>query len=517
MKTSLTHKPKRLSDDDTIWNREWRLQHLYKIRTENRGLIIMRFNGIQQKIFSHLQSKGYKRIRDIILKARKEGVTTFYSVFYLDDTLFTPNTHSMIIAHTFGDVQKLFKIVKLAYKHMPNRIELKDGRIWTKPYADTDSSSELAFDSINSSISVGIHGRGGTINNLHISEASKIPENEVEERMASTMEAVPNIEFGSNISIESTANGLGGWYSDLYHDAQLPHAEFKAWFFSWFEKPENKLSPHKGWKPNSNTKKMIKKCRAYYGDDIKLTNEQLFWWETRKARQKSLMEQEHPTVPDDAFLSSDVQIFDGEKLKSINVKTPIANRKGWHIFREPKKGRKYVIGGDPAEGIQGDYTAGSIIDILTLEEVAYFYNNKTKPHDFADKLIFAGKLYNNALIAPERNNHGHTVIDRLKDKYSNIFAERVFDERRNKKTKRLGWQTNTRTRDLIIDRLVEYFDDDIFVPNSQVLKDEMINFITNANGKREARSGKHDDLIIATAIALQVATMPKRSFAAHSL
>ena len=102
-------------------------------------------------------------------------------------------------------------------------------------------------------------------------------------------------------------------------------------------------------------------------------------------------------------------------------------------------------------------------------------------------------------------------------KYSNIFVERKFDERRNKKTRKLGWHTNTRTRDLILDKLVEYFDDGTFVPSSVIIKNEMTNFVTNEKGKREARSGKKDDAIMACAIALQVATMPVRSFGIYSI
>jgi hypothetical protein len=458
---------------------------------------------------------GFRKIRDIILKARKEGVTTFYALFYLDDTLFTPNTTTVIIAHTREDVQKLFKIVKLAYSTCPDTITLSDGREWHKPRASYDNVSELTFSSINSTIYVALAGRGGTVNNLHISEVSKIPENVVDERMAAIMESVPNIDFGSNISIETTANGMGGWFHDMWTFAEAGESEFDDMFFSWFHKASNKLEPMEDWEPNELTLEMAQKAKVYF--DVDLSREQMFWWEMRKKRQRHLMEQEHPTIPDDAFLVSDTQVFDGTKIKMIKPKSAIMESKGWKFFKKARAGRQYIVGADPSGGDGGDKAAGVVLDRITLEEVAIYYDNKTKPPEFAKKLAFIGKYYNTALIAVERNNHGHTTLDRLKDIYSNIYMEKKFDEKRNKKTRKLGWHTNTRTRDLILDKLDELFDDGTFSPSSVIIKNEMTNFVTNEKGKREARTGKQDDALLALAIALQVATMPTRSFGIYSI
>ncbi len=488
---------------------------MYRIRSEKRGLIQFKFNEIQVKLFKYLKVRNFRKLRPMILKARKEGVTTFFALFYLDDTMFTPNTTSVLIAHTQKDVIKLFKIVKLAYRNCPDVIELGDGRKWRKPKADYDNVNELTFGSINSTIYIALAGRGGTVNNLHISEASKIPENVVDERMAAIMESVPNIDFGSNISIETTANGMGGWFHDMWTLAEVGDSEFDPLFFSWLQKESNRLTPPKNWKPSELTKGKRNKAKKHFG--VTLRRDQLFWWEQRKKRMRHLMDQEHPTTPGDAFLSSAIQIFDGEMLKDIKSSPHICIRKGWKIFEEPKKGRRYIVTGDPSEGVHGDNSAGIVLDAFTLKEVAIYYDNKTPPKEFAQKLVYIATRYNMAMIAPERNNHGHTVIEELKRTYDNIFVEINTTGKKNKKTKRLGWHTNKRTRDLILDKLVEYFDDGTYEPVSAIIKNEMFNFITNGSGKREARSGKHDDAIMALAIALQIATMPKRSFEVYSL
>lgn len=504
-------------DLETIWNKEWRMKNFYKIRTEGRGLVNFDIDKrpVQRALFDAAKAKNFRGIRDIILKARKEGVTTFWALFYFDDTIFSPNTVTEILAHKEKDVKKIFKIVKTAHQHMPKVIRLSNGRLWVKPEPNYDNANELSFDSIGSVIRVSLENRGDTINNLHVSEVAHIPENKVEERLAATMEAVPLVTHGSNITMETTANGIGGYFHERWEDAEEGVGEMRPVFFGWYDKPENRLPPPKDWEPTPEVLEVAKKAREYAG--VELDREQMFWWHTKKAGLKKLMDQEHPTTPDDAFLSSALHVFDLMKLRGIKPLKPIEEWKGWKLFAQPKPGRRYVIGADPSEGVNNDKSAAIIIDAVTLKEIGYFYSNRVKPADFAKYLAEAGRRFNRALIAVERNNHGHTVLDRLKDVYGNIFMMVKTDERKKKRTKKLGWETNLRTRPLILDNLEELVGDDIFAPSSVILKKEMMNFITNEEGKREAKVGKHDDLVMATAIALFVASMPKKSFAIHQL
>ena len=260
---------------------------------------------------------------------------------------------------------------------------------------------------------------------------------------------------------------------------------------------------------------------------IKLDKAQLFWWDTTKSKQRKLMDQENPTVPSDSFLTSVGMVFDSDAMKKFNpieppFKLPIrimtneGNVELYHvdIYVKPNPKRNYVVGGDPAEGVGGDESAAQVVDDLTLEQVAEFSSNKIKPANFATLLAYLGKYYNNALVAPELNNHGHLVIDRLKntEKYGNIFVRIVFDEKKNKKTRKLGWETNGKTRDLILDEFENLFADCSIKLNSAKLKSQMLTFITDDTGKRQAKQGKHDDLILAFAIALKVARMPRASF-----
>lgn len=503
-------------DLETIWNRRWRLEHLYPIRTEDRKLryLNMKERPIQEALFEKAEKNGHRGIRIINLKSRKLGVSTFWLLYYLDDTLWTPNTTSGIIAHTKEDVQKLFQIVKTAYARAPKSVRMHNGKDWRKPEAKYDNKNELVFDGLNSKIYVALQSRGETNQNLHVSEAAHIAK--AEERMAATLESVPNRDLGSNITVESTAYGVGGWFHDAWYDAETHASEYDGVFFSWFEVAKNRVTPPPDFHMTAEEQELVRRVKERYG--VALEPSQVFWWRQKKTKLKRLMNQEHPTFPDDAFMSSGMMVFDEDAIKQIKTKEPIRTlQDGTRIFVEPKPGRRYVVAGDVAEGGGGDRSVAEVVDCVTLEQVAEFVSDSVPPAEFAEILARLGRMYNMAIVAPERNNHGHTTIERLRHIYSRVFAMYSFDERRNKKTKKLGWLTNGHTRDLILDTLEELTEDGTIKVNSAILKSEMLTFVTNPDGKREAKSGYHDDTIMALAIAVKIATMPRSSYGVYEI
>lgn len=515
-------KQNQIEDRKTILNKKWRLQNLYVIKTEDKKLKKFKFNDTQEELFRDAKAQKYRGIREIDLKERKVGISTFWLLFYLDDTIWHPNTTTCIIAHTREDVQKLFKIVKIAYKGCPNRIRLADGRVWIKPNASYDNKGELAFESINSTIYVALKNRGGTIDNLHISEAAFI-ENP-EERIIATMGAVPNRELGSNITIESTADGVGNWFEEEFTLAQNGLSVFKGKFFYWFKENKYEMKAPKEYEPSEKALEKARKVKERF--NIDLSRDKLFWWDETYKQFKRLMDQEFPTFPEDAFLASGTGAFDKEDLDRIIVKEPIGKHKirikdledNELIFEVPywkqvNPKRTYIVGGDPAEGVGGDRSVIEVVDTLTLEQVAEFVSDRISPTDMGLVMVELGKIYNYAFLAPERNNHGHTVIASIRNTgYSNLYQEMVLDEKLKKKTKKFGWFTNSRTRDLMLDELEDLISTCNVKMNSAIIKSELQTFIVNKDGKREAKSGKHDDTIMAFTIAIKIARMPRSTF-----
>ena len=102
--------------------------------------------------------------REIILKARQMGFSTFIAAKMFVDTVTTPNTQSIIIAQDETQSKRIFQMIKRFQDNLPEDRKIKP---------DNDSSGELVWKSIDSAFYVGWAGskkvgRGGTINNAHL-------------------------------------------------------------------------------------------------------------------------------------------------------------------------------------------------------------------------------------------------------------------------------------------------------------------------------------------------------------
>ena len=79
--------------DPRLKDKEWRISHLYKIRTKDSQLVRFKRNRAQEHFNKH------KHTRNIVLKSRQLGFTTDETIDSLDDTLFNKNFDTLFIAH----------------------------------------------------------------------------------------------------------------------------------------------------------------------------------------------------------------------------------------------------------------------------------------------------------------------------------------------------------------------------------------------------------------------------------
>jgi hypothetical protein len=174
-----------------------------------------------------------------------------------------------------------------------------------------------------------------------------------------------------------------------------------------------------------------------------------------------------------------------------------------------------VIGADTAEGgeVTGglglapdtrDFAAAVVIDMRTLEQVASVHGH-IRPWDLSEILNDLGRWYNNALLAVEINNHGHTVQDRLIREfyYPNLHRWRGKPDRMPVATvRKYGWETTSYSRPLMIDAGRRVINTGLATLREEKLIEELSNFSRMDNGKYEAEYG-HDDRVIALLIALR--------------
>jgi len=177
------------------------------------------------------------------------------------------------------------------------------------------------------------------------------------------------------------------------------------------------------------------------------------------------------------------------------------------VYNFPDDAHKYVIGADISEGIGNDRSSASTVNLETLTEDVVINTSKLDPSQFAIELWKLGHWCNKALIAVEGNGPGLACIIPLRNgqgnykSYRNLYYKEILDEQSKKLTKKFGWQTNAKSKPLMIDKLAELIREQLIgIPSEDTLR-ELSTFVIHEDGKMGAVEGTNDDRVVSLAIA----------------
>jgi hypothetical protein len=489
---------------EKLKDKHWRMNNLYYIKDKQGQKVLFKFNHVQDEYQKN------KHNRNIILKARQQGFTTYECINALDSCLFIPYYDAGIIAHTVDDAEKIFtNKVKFAYDSLPEFI--KQHKTPTN-----DRAGELRFPN-GSSINVSSGYRGGTLMKLHVSEFGKIcvkyPE-KAREIITGAFNAVPT---NGDLTIESTAEGMNGSFYEMCEKAQrltdkLTPLDFKFHFFAWFESKEYTLDP--------TGIEISHEMQTYFNGletnhDIKLTDGQKAWYSKKAIEQDDDMKQEFCSFPEEAFRASGRPVFNLEKLardikraRDLKPLKGIVSVKGFEeiangsiiVYKAPVVGEAYAIGADIAEGlVEGDNSTASVLN-KNLDQVAV-YCGKIPPDQFGNLLVNLARYYNGAVLAPEVNNMGISTMEAIKRLgYYKVYKREVKEELGMDRMDKVGWHTNIKTKMLMLDELKAAFREDVLTINCADTLREMMSLAVEDDGNVTLNS---KDRTVALAISIQ--------------
>lgn len=292
----------------------WRLNNLYTIVDKEGKQRIFEFNWAQAELYENLW------FRNVILKARQLGISTFVCLFFLDICLFKPNVAAGIIAHTREDAEHMFKRIKFAYDQLPNCVK-------SVRTATVDSARELVFNN-HSSLRVGTSMRGSTLQYLHISEFGKIcahfPD-KAREIVTGSLNTLGNRQY---VFIESTAEGKEGYFYEICKGAEanelskkkLTPLDYRFHFYPWFDCPDYAL------KENTIIPKEVEDYfEKLNAQRIGLSKEQKSWYYKNLLIQKDDMKREYPSTPDESFESAIDGSFYAKWIREARAEGRIGN------------------------------------------------------------------------------------------------------------------------------------------------------------------------------------------------
>ena len=296
----------------------WRLTHLYYITDKAGNEILFNLNWAQVQLYE----KEWHQM--LVLKARQLGVTTYFSINFLDDCFWHANTNAGIIAHRKEDAEDIFKKkVKYAYDRMPR---------WTRTFnsATNDRSGELAFAN-GSSYRVSTGFRSGTYQRLLVSEFGKICSKSPDVAKEIVTGSLNTVSTDQIIAIESTAEGREGYFYEFSREAEslsrrisegerdissLSPMQQRFFFFPWFDEPSYR---------ESSPGIIVSKETTEYLDKIeserkrKIDEEQRRWYEMKLKMLGDAMRQEYPSTPKEAFESANEGLYYGMQLAKLRA------------------------------------------------------------------------------------------------------------------------------------------------------------------------------------------------------
>lgn len=224
-------------------------------------------NDMQKKFVQEATGK------DIILKGRQMGFSSFILGAFTKDFIFKENSLSVVIADIADNAQDLLSRVK----HYIRAYEEKNN---TKVPLKYNSKYELHNAETNSRYIIGTaenteFGRSKTITNLHMSEAAFYKHFRKLHASAGTA-LTPTGRF----VIETTANGFNEFKS-FYDESVLGETGFTPHFYT---------------------------SHGFYSPE---------YIESERKRLGRLFDQEHPSTPEIAFITSGELYFDAVSLREL--------------------------------------------------------------------------------------------------------------------------------------------------------------------------------------------------------
>ena len=464
------------------------IEGLLRIPTKEGEDVDFTLNTAQSRLDSALTG------RDLVPKARQEGVSSYVLARFLVACLMYRNSRAVVISHDRESTQRL--LARATYY-----VENFRG---PSPVIRNMSKNEITFPKTNSMFYLGTagsrkFGRGDTITHLHCSEYAFWPD--PKGLMTGLLQAVP---MSGEIIIESTGNG----FNDYYRRCMKSESGQSLWtnhFLPWHTFPEYTmdLSKKEAAFVLGNLSEDWEEPKLV--EEFGLTAGQIAW---RRMKLDELeydlngFKQEYPMTLDECFQMSSESIF----TKVNYVYTDKWKREGpgyWQLEGHPRKDLTYTLGADPAGGVGKDASAIEVYCIETSEQVAEYCSNRIDPEAFAYKIAEVGRKFNEAYTVVEQNNHGILTLSALSKVYSHGKIHQddsLSTTSEERQLFGLGYRTTQRNKPLMIGNLRTKLMSEVAI-HSPLLRTQLSTYIEDEKGKLGAQDGCFDDLVMASACA----------------
>lgn len=526
----------------------------HKLTGQTVSLVL---NMAQRRLLGEMEKQRVagEPVRIILLKARQWGGSTLVQTYFAwIQCCRKRQWHSMIVANVCDISATIRGMFTTLLNDYPREWWQGEGEPRLKIYEGSsgiryipDRNCRIATASAWRPDST----RGMDCSMAHMSEVAYWPDSptmQPETVVQSVCGGIPMVPE-TVVVMESTANGVGNYFHQVWLKAKNGEVAFKPVFVAWYEIEMNYLEVKN---PDYLVKHLTKYEKKLW--EKGLTLEQILWYRRKRLEMTSdlRMNAEYPTTDIEAFNSSINMVFDTESIERLRgeccappltgevtgnspkgpevlrkVRFQAAENGELAVWEEPRQSdvrHKYVAAVDVGGRSEtADWSVIAVFDRLGEDgkplprpKVVAQWRGHTFHDLLAWKAAAIAKWYNNALLVVESNtleteeSDAGMILELLAQHYRDTYVRRSLDTLTQHETTRVGFHTNRNTKALIIDNLLGLVRDGGYVERDEMALNELASYEKQRNGGYGARQGCHDDILMTRAIGLYViSTLPK--------
>lgn len=415
--------------------------HCLKIMDKGGQKVPFIWNKAQRFVHEKLEEQlaEYGRVRALVLKGRQQGISTYTAARFYHKATTNFGKRAFIVSHEAKSTNNLFGMVKTYHNNNP--IPISTG---------ATNAQELVFDKLEGGYRLATAGtkdvaRGNTAQLLHASEYGFW--SNAQSHLAGLGNIISDID-GTEILLESTANGVGNSFHGLWLGAEAGENEWLPIFVPWFWQPEYRAKLRDGFRMSSEDELIMRT----YGLDL----EQMQWRANKISTYGDgfewLFRQEFPCCAAEAFQSS----TQNPLISPTSVMAAVNS--GYRDMSGP-----LIIGCDPAgDGVNDpDRTAIAFRRGRVVPRIEY--HGKLNTMQVAGKLAEYFRDMGPDAMFVDKGGLGAGVVDRLRELNIPVVgvnsAERARDHEIYENRRAEMWWT-----------MKQWFDDaPARIPNDQAL------------------------------------------------
>ena len=304
------------------------------IRTKSGSVTPFILNKAQQHLHDKIeeQKQATGKVRAIILKGRQQGCSTYVEGRFYHNTIHRFGVRTFILAHDRASTGSIYEMAQRYHENCPAAL---------KPNTGTSNAKELIFDKLDSGYKIGTAGtdtigRGQTLQYFHGSEVAFWPSRSEGEMSKGILQAVGDID-NTEIILESTANGIGGYYHSEVQKAIRGEGDYILVFIPWYWQEEYRRPQPIDFEATEYENEIM--------DEYSLDPEQMMWRRNKVIELTTALQdgmkafkQEYPNNINEAFQTSS----EGSMIKPELV----------HKARKAQvaPGNTLIVGVDPSRG-----------------------------------------------------------------------------------------------------------------------------------------------------------------------